>query len=211
MPPGMNEHSFIPSGTTLTVDHLLDAALATFDEVGYSAAPVPAIAERAGVAVGSLYRHFPGKEALANALYRREKQRLATALFDGVQPDEPAAAVFATVWDRLTEHALQHAEALCFLELHHHGAYLDDTSRRMAHEIDRSIADLLERWQTRGEIRSGDPFLLHVQVFGGFVAVLRQLRLRSGGITRDIDLATRGPAWALLSPNERTTHSGGHR
>ena len=53
------------------VENLLDAALTTFDALGYSATPVPAIAAQAGIAVGSVYRYFPSKEELANALYRR--------------------------------------------------------------------------------------------------------------------------------------------
>lgn len=191
------------------MERLLDAALATFDELGYSATPVPAIAERAGVAVGSLYRHFPSKEALANELYRREKQRLAAILFGDVDAEAPAVEVFDTVWDRLTDLAVERPEALCFLELHHHGAYLDASSRQVAAAIDESIADLLRRWQSRGEIRPGEPLLLHVQVFGGFVAVLRQLRQRHGTITREIDTATRAPAWALLRSTDHTAPDGG--
>lgn len=180
------------------VDHLLDAALGTFDELGYSATPVPAIAGRAGMAVGSVYRHFPSKDALANALYRREKLRLAEALFTGIDPERPAAETFTEVWDRLASYAVDHTEALCFLELHHHGAYLDQASRELSAAVDADIAGILARWQARGDIRDGDPWLLHAQVFGGFVAVLRQVRQRGGPVTRDMGLSTREPAWCLL-------------
>lgn len=180
------------------VERLLDAALVTFDALGYSATPVPAIAGQAGMAVGSVYRHFSSKEELANALYRREKQRMATALFTDLDVDAPAAAVFASIWDRLADYAVDHTEALCFLELHHHGAYLDEASRELAATIDAQIAGLVRRWQERGEIREGDPLLLHVQVFGGFVAVLRQVRARGEAVTRAVGESTLDPAWGLL-------------
>jgi len=182
------------------VENLLDAALSAFDELGYSATPVPAIAGRAAVAVGTVYRYFPGKEELANALYRREKLRLATALFDDLDVDAPAEAVFATIWGRLADFAVAHTDALCFLELHHHGAYLDAASRDLAASIDARIATLVLRWQERGEIRDGDPLLLHVQVFGGFVAVLRQVRTTGRPVTRAIGMSTLEPAWGLLRP-----------
>jgi AcrR family transcriptional regulator len=43
---------------------LLDATLAVVAEVGYARASTRAIAERAGVAEGTIYRHFPDKTAL---------------------------------------------------------------------------------------------------------------------------------------------------
>ncbi|WP_426519124.1 TetR/AcrR family transcriptional regulator [Diaminobutyricibacter sp. McL0618] len=53
------------------VDALLDAAKAVFAEAGVNA-PVRAIAERAGVGVGTLYRHFPLRSDLISAVFRRE-------------------------------------------------------------------------------------------------------------------------------------------
>jgi len=188
------------------VENLLDAALAAFDALGYSATPVPVIAGRAGVAVGSVYRYFPSKEALANALYRREKRRLAAALFVGRDDDGPAEVVFAILWERLADFAVAHTEALCFLELHHHGAYLDAASRGLAASIDARIAQLVLRWQERGQIRGGDPLLLHAQVFGGFVAVLRQVRMRDEPVTRAVGISTLEPAWGLLRPTTGGNH-----
>lgn len=52
-------------------DELLAAALAHFREVGYATARVEEIAASAGVTVGTVYRYFPGKDALFNALIDR--------------------------------------------------------------------------------------------------------------------------------------------
>ena len=38
-----------------------------------------AVAERAGVGIGTLYRHFPTRDALVEAIYRQEVQRLSEA------------------------------------------------------------------------------------------------------------------------------------
>jgi AcrR family transcriptional regulator len=53
------------------VDALLESAKAVFAEAGVDA-PVRAIAERAGVGVGTLYRHFPLRSDLISAVFRRE-------------------------------------------------------------------------------------------------------------------------------------------
>ena len=38
-----------------------------------------AVAERAGVGIGTLYRHFPTRDALVEAVYRHEVERLSDA------------------------------------------------------------------------------------------------------------------------------------
>ena len=53
------------------VDALLEAAKAAFSESGVDA-PVRSIAARAGVGVGTLYRHFPLRSDLISAVFRRE-------------------------------------------------------------------------------------------------------------------------------------------
>ena len=39
-------------------------------------ASLEAVARRAGVGIGTLYRHFPTREALFEAVYRREVEQL---------------------------------------------------------------------------------------------------------------------------------------
>jgi AcrR family transcriptional regulator len=58
-----------------TRDRLLDAAEALLAAGGPDAATVPAIARRARVAVGSVYRRFPDKDAVLRAVYERFFQR----------------------------------------------------------------------------------------------------------------------------------------
>src|SRR5579883_1939518 len=55
---------------------LLKAAAKVFSAGGPEAS-LEAVAKRAGVGIGTLYRHFPTREALFEAVYRREVEQLA--------------------------------------------------------------------------------------------------------------------------------------
>jgi AcrR family transcriptional regulator len=57
---------------------LIDAAKAGFAEVGLNVS-LEEIARRAGVGIGTLYRHFPNREAVVEAVYRREVEQLVEA------------------------------------------------------------------------------------------------------------------------------------
>src|SRR6202167_2598184 len=59
-------------------DALLEAALAVFTASGVDA-PVREIAERAGVGIGTFYRHFPQRADLVAAVFRREIDACADA------------------------------------------------------------------------------------------------------------------------------------
>src|ERR1700720_4033758 len=57
-------------------ERVLEAAKAVFSAGGPDAS-LDAVAKRAGVGIGTLYRHFPTREALFEAVYRREVQQLS--------------------------------------------------------------------------------------------------------------------------------------
>jgi AcrR family transcriptional regulator len=56
-------------------DRLLSAATTVFREGGRTAS-LEAVAKRAGVGIGTLYRHFPTRDALFEAVYRHEVDQL---------------------------------------------------------------------------------------------------------------------------------------
>src|SRR6202030_2001237 len=57
-------------------ERVLEAAKVVFS-AGGAEASLEAVARRAGVGIGTLYRHFPTREALFEAVYRREVEQLA--------------------------------------------------------------------------------------------------------------------------------------
>jgi AcrR family transcriptional regulator len=59
-------------------ERILDVAKEAFTRSGANAS-LDEIAKTAGVGAGTLYRHFPAREALIEAVYRNEIERLAEA------------------------------------------------------------------------------------------------------------------------------------
>jgi AcrR family transcriptional regulator len=71
---------------------LLDAARAAF-AAGAAPVPLEQIAREAGVGIGTLYRHFPTREALVEALYRRELADLCASADDLLAAHAPEQAL----------------------------------------------------------------------------------------------------------------------
>ncbi|WP_217242223.1 TetR/AcrR family transcriptional regulator [Streptomyces sp. AC555_RSS877] len=71
-------------------ERLLEVAGRAFSETGTDAS-LEAIAKDAGVGIGTLYRHFPTREALLEAVYRNELARVCdsvTELLAQLPPDQ---------------------------------------------------------------------------------------------------------------------------
>jgi AcrR family transcriptional regulator len=72
---------------------LLAAALAAFTECGADDTSLEEIARRAGVGIGTLYRHFPSRQALLEAVYADQVEALCTQASDLLTAGSPAAAL----------------------------------------------------------------------------------------------------------------------
>jgi AcrR family transcriptional regulator len=75
-----------------TRERILDAALAQLAAGGYASAAMQPIAARAGIATGTLYRHFPSKAALFAEVFRRGSQREMGLIEDAARADGRGAA-----------------------------------------------------------------------------------------------------------------------
>jgi AcrR family transcriptional regulator len=83
-------------------DRLLEVAVRAFSSDGPEVT-LEGIAREAGVGIGTLYRHFPTREALVEAAYRNELQRLCAAA-DELAVQGPADEALRAWMDRFAEY-----------------------------------------------------------------------------------------------------------
>jgi len=123
---------------------ILSAALSLFSERGLHGTSVPEIARRADVGAGSIYRHFESKEGLVNALYAELKGSFHSAVAQAYAGERCTREQFRALFVSLMRWAVEHPQGIVFLEMHHHGDYIDaDLRARFAQR--RSLLDDLAR------------------------------------------------------------------
>ena len=135
-------------------ERVLAAAKAVFSAGGADAS-LEAVARRAGVGIGTLYRHFPTREALYEAVYQHEVQQLwelAERLKEEVSPVEALRRGMRAIVEFVaTKKGMSAALALAvtgFSELH----------ARSSPRLEKAARILLERAVAAGEIRADiDP------------------------------------------------------
>lgn len=151
---------------------ILEAALDLFSERGFHGTAVPLIAERAKVGAGTLYRYFDSKEAIVNALFREQKGAFARALLSDFPVEAPTRQAFHEIWARLGKFAKDNPKVIAFLELHHHGDYLDEASKQVEMEMLLPLKLFVEEAQRKQILKPIAPEVLMALVWGAFVGLV---------------------------------------
>jgi AcrR family transcriptional regulator len=119
-------------------ERLLATALEVFAKEGPDVS-LKVIADSAGVGIGTLYRHFPTREALLEAAYRNEVAHLCNVeeLLTGRPPD----AALEEWMNRLVEYAvIKRGISGALRSLANSGSDIyDDTRRQMVAALDRLL------------------------------------------------------------------------
>ncbi|MFF5989816.1 TetR/AcrR family transcriptional regulator [Prauserella flavalba] len=128
---------------------VLTAADEVFLEQGTTAS-TEEVARRAGVGVGTVFRHFPTKEALLEAVYLERLRQVGADAAELATRDD-AGSAFHEFFERLVgqsgpKQALTEALAA-------EGVDVADTDSPVRQEVRESLATLLERAQQAGRVR----------------------------------------------------------
>lgn len=160
----------------LTRERVRKAAWALFSEVGYDATTTKAIAERAGVAAGTVFVHATDKADLLRSVVYVELERIVDAgaaeVGDGPLVDE-WIALFSRLLgfygqNRRVSEAFLSVTMAPALDGMHSGYALEVTTRFLG-----LLASLVERAKTRGEVRDDvGAFLAAQAAFALYFSVL---------------------------------------
>jgi len=143
----------------LTRQRLVHAALELFSTRGYAATTTAEIARKAGVAEGTIYRHFQSKQHLLNELYRGAARwalrlvREAEGAAGGSDPREKLRRLAqALVQGATRERAVVQ---LFFLERHGPPPLLEPQSKDAAQEFRVGLEALVAQGKAAGAVRPG--------------------------------------------------------
>lgn len=132
-----------------------------FAELGY-AAPLSAVARRAGVGQGSLHRHFPDRLALAVAV---SDENIAELEALAAKPD----ATLGDVFDLVTEQAIVSTALINVITSDRHDPRVD----RLGSRVSSLAASVLARDQNAGRVAehvTADDVMLAISMLAGVLA-----------------------------------------
>jgi len=129
---------------------LLDAAQVVFAAQGLSV-PVDVIAEKAGVGVGTLYRHFPTKEKLFEAILITRIQEIAADARARADAVDPGAAFFGFLEHLVAESALKRDLIQALVGA---GIEIEVAAAEAKQDLHEAVSELIRVAQEAGAVRA---------------------------------------------------------
>ena len=130
---------------------LLTAAAEAFTERGTDDVSLEEIARRAGVGIGTLYRHFPTRQALLEAVYRDQVEALRARADELIATKPPAEALASWLRDLLDFGRTKRMLTTALLTTHNKDSELMSSGSRM---VRGAATDILAGAQEAGVARA---------------------------------------------------------
>ncbi|MER7704814.1 TetR/AcrR family transcriptional regulator [Kitasatospora sp. NPDC097605] len=166
---------------------VLQAAVGLLAERGYGGCSMAAVAERAGIATGSMYRHFASKADLSVELFRRVVTREVAAVHEAVARHDTPRERIAAVVETFAARALR-APRLAHALLVEPADTVVDAERLVFRRTFRDVlAAEIAAALAAGRLPPQDPQLTAAAIVGATAEALT------------------GPLAAVPSPDPRTT------
>ncbi len=155
---------------------ILDAALGLFADQGFHGTSVPEVAREAGVAAGTIYRYFDGKDAMVNALYRHWRETIRAFLLDDFPIGAAPREQFSAYFQRLAQFAIAHPKVIAFLDFHHHAPYLDSKSLQAERIGRETLKPFIEHAQQQGYLKAVQPEVIMAVTIGALIGLVKASR-----------------------------------
>jgi AcrR family transcriptional regulator len=151
----------------LTPDRILEAAAEALRRFGPAKANVVDVARALNVSHGSVYRHFPSKAALRNAVVERWLARLSEPLRDIAAERGPADERLRRWLDTLTDSKQRRArdEPELFATYYQLALESDEVVRAHINALSAQLGDIIADGVGRGDFSVADPFRMGRAVF----------------------------------------------
>ena len=165
---------------------ILDATLELIGERGFHGTPMSAIAEKAGVGAGTIYRYYESKEELINALYIREKQAINAQVLEGYSEELSVRDAIRLMFRNAISARAGQSARFRFLDQYYNSPFIGDESRRIREQLMSEYVEIIERGVRDGEICDLPRPVVMAMIFGPLAQLVNASQLKD--VTLDDEL-----------------------
>ena len=182
-----------------TRERLIRAALELFTTLGYQGTTTLDIAARAETAEATIYRHFPGKDALFNEAYR-EAFRVGLSLVTTPDVDRalPARDRLGRLGQRIVERAVTDPAAITMLLHRINPKVVDEQSQALEREFRGALSQLIAGGKQEGAVRPGSADLWGAVWLSLVGFIVDRLTAREWSLEHPRVAQTLEAAWAAI-------------
>src|SRR5258706_7203965 len=156
----------VQSDITSKKESILKSTLELIKDNGFHGTPISLIAQKAGVASGTIYHYFPSKDAIIIELHHAIKKQMVAAMFSNGETKKEYKQQFFEGWTNLCKYFINNPSALIFVQQFNSSPYA-----KLASPVDTkaSVNKFYEFFQlgmNKGYLKQMEYMLIASVVFG---------------------------------------------
>ncbi len=155
---------------------VLTAALDLFVDKGYHKVSIHEVQQQADVSIGSIYKHFGGKEGVAEKLYKHVLNEVDELIDDITKNIHSPIEQIEEIIKQLFEHTETHQNIISFVFHSKHSDFLPDEPLMYDSSPFIKIREITSQAIKTGDIKDTDTWVATSLIFGGAIRLI-QLRL----------------------------------
>ncbi len=157
---------------------ILSAALDLFVENGFHNVSVHHIQKRADVSIGSIYKHFGGKEGIAKSLYTHILGEIEQLVDRALEEHKQPRAQVQAIIEALFGHTETHKNIIAYVFHVKHSEFLSDQPPICDASPFVKMSAIVKSGMENGELKKTDEWVAMSTIFG---AMSRMIQLRLDG------------------------------
>jgi TetR/AcrR family transcriptional regulator, repressor of fatR-cypB operon len=158
---------------------ILTAALKLFVNNGYHNVSIHDVQKAADVSIGSIYKHFGGKEGVAKALYLHLLNEMNEMMDSVIELDLSAIEQCNRIIQLLFKYTETRSDIIAFVLHAKHTEFISDEPPICSAEPFQKLRDVVQQGMDAGEIQALDNWVATSAIFGG---AIRLIHLRLDGV-----------------------------
>ena len=158
---------------------ILTAALELFVDKGYHNVSIHEVQQRADVSIGSIYKHFGGKEGVAEGLYQHILNEFDELIDQVTDEFETPIEQLEEIIKQIFQHTETHRKIISFVFHSKHADFLPDVPLICDAAPFVKMRDITAQAIKNGDLKNIDNYVATSIVFGG---AIRMIQLRLDGL-----------------------------
>ena len=148
---------------------ILETTLELVKEQGFHGFPMSEVAKRGGIAVGTIYHHFEGKEELIRELFEYVVDLIYQTATAGDDSEKPFKERYFRLWDNLLALYTDKPSILRFFEHYNNSAYYSPEAHTENNKFFKWLFEFFANGLVSGALRPINKEMLAIIVLGNIL------------------------------------------